>query len=131
MRRREFIPGLGGAAVAWPLVASAQQVDWLPWLAVLTNGPVNNESREPIAALAAPHCLPAMYPYGDRVDSGGLASYGSDTIDIWRRAATYVDRILRGANPGNLPVQAPTKFEFVIKLRTAIGLTVPIRSPTR
>jgi putative ABC transport system substrate-binding protein len=89
--------------------------------------------REPISALAARHRLLAMYPYGDCIDGSGLASHGSDTIDIWRRAAAYVDRNPRGAKPGNHPVKAPTKFGFVINLKTAIGLTVPIRccsSPT-
>jgi putative tryptophan/tyrosine transport system substrate-binding protein len=68
-----------------------------------------------------------VYPYRFFAASGGLASYGSETIDLYRRAAQYVDRILRGAKPGDLPVQAPTKFEFVINLKAAkeIGLTVP------
>ncbi len=84
-------------------------------------------NRETIAALAARHHLPAVYPYRFFAASGGLASYGSETIDLYRRAAQYVDRILRGAKPGDLPVQAPTKFEFVINLKAAkeIGLTVP------
>jgi putative ABC transport system substrate-binding protein len=93
---------------------------------VLPSGPTI-ANRETIAALAARHHLPAMYPYRYFAASGGLASYGSDTIDLYRRAAQYVDRILRGAKPGDLPVQAPTKFEFVINLKVAkaIGLTVP------
>jgi putative ABC transport system substrate-binding protein len=84
-------------------------------------------NRAMIAALAARHGLPAVYPYSYFATSGGLASYGSDTIDIYRRAAGYVDRILHGAKPADLPVQAPTKFEFVINLKAAkaIGLTVP------
>jgi putative tryptophan/tyrosine transport system substrate-binding protein len=84
-------------------------------------------NRETIAALAALHHIPAIYSYRYFAVSGGLASYGSDDIDIYRRAAQYVDRILRGTKPGDLPVQAPTKFEFVINLKAAkaIGLTVP------
>jgi putative tryptophan/tyrosine transport system substrate-binding protein len=80
-----------------------------------------------IAALAVRHHLPAIYPYRYFAASGGLASYGSDATDLYRRAAQYVDRILRGAKPGDLPVQAPTKFEFVINLKAAkaIGLMVP------
>jgi putative ABC transport system substrate-binding protein len=93
---------------------------------VVPSGPMI-ANRETIAALATRHRLPAIYPYRDFANSGGLASYGSDTVDIWRRAAEYVDRILRGAKPGDLPVQAPTKFEFVVNLKAAkaIGLTVP------
>jgi putative tryptophan/tyrosine transport system substrate-binding protein len=86
---------------------------------------VNN--REMITALAQRHRVPAIYPYKAYATSGGLASYGSDTIDLYRRAAQYVDRILKGAKPAELPVQAPTKFEFVLNLRAAkaIGLSVP------
>jgi putative ABC transport system substrate-binding protein len=84
-------------------------------------------SREKIVALAAHHRLPAIYPYDFWTDSGGLASYGSDTRDLYRRAASYVDRILRGVKPGDLPVQAPVKFELVINLKAAgaLGLEVP------
>ena len=80
-----------------------------------------------IVALAAQHRLPAIYPYRYFVTSGGLLSYGADTPDLFRRAATYVDKILRGARPHELPIQQPTKFELVINLKTAkaLGLTVP------
>jgi ABC-type uncharacterized transport system substrate-binding protein len=83
--------------------------------------------RDLIIALAARHRLPAVYPYRHFAASGGLMSYGSDLADIYRRAASYVDRILKGAVLGELPVQAPAKFEFVINLKTAkaLGLTVP------
>jgi len=85
--------------------------------------------RDLIIALAARHRLPAVYPYRYFATSGGLMSYGSDLADIYRRAASYVDRILKGAVPGELPVQAPAKYEFVINLKTAnaLGLTVPPR----
>jgi putative ABC transport system substrate-binding protein len=84
-------------------------------------------NRETIAALAVRHRLPAVYGIKQYVTSGGLASYGAENNDLWRRTAEYVDRILRGAKPADLPVQAPTKFEFVINLKAAkaIGLTVP------
>jgi putative tryptophan/tyrosine transport system substrate-binding protein len=84
-------------------------------------------NREMIIALAATHHLLAMYPFKFFAASGGLAAYGPDLPDLWRRAAEYVDRILRGAKPGDLPVQAPTRFEFVLNLNTAkaLGLTIP------
>ena len=77
--------------------------------------------------LAATHRVPAVYPFRYFVQVGGLMSYGIDGVDIFRRAAQYVDRILRGEKPGDLPVQGPTKFELVINLKTAkaLGLTVP------
>jgi putative ABC transport system substrate-binding protein len=80
-----------------------------------------------IVAMAARHALPAVYPFREFAVSGGLISYGADSVDLWRRAASYVDRILRGEKPSELPVQAPTKFELVINLNTAraLGLTVP------
>ena len=82
--------------------------------------------RERIIAVAARHRLPAMYPYPFYATDGGLISYGADIIDQYRQAATYVDRILRGEKPANLPVQTPTRFELVINLKTAraMGLDV-------
>jgi len=83
--------------------------------------------RDQIIALAARHRLPAVYPYRYYAASGGLLSYGSEQTDVFRRAAAYVDRILKGTSPGELPVQAPTKYELVINLKTAnaLGLEVP------
>jgi putative tryptophan/tyrosine transport system substrate-binding protein len=83
--------------------------------------------RELIVALAAKHRLPAVYPYRSSVTSGGLMSYGPDEIDQYRHAAGYVDRILRGEKPADLPVQASTRYETVINLKTAeaLGLTIP------
>jgi len=80
-----------------------------------------------VAELAAKSRLPAMYELRPYVEAGGLISYGADIIDIWRRAAVFVDRILKGANPANLPVEQPSTFELVINLKAAksIGLTVP------
>jgi putative tryptophan/tyrosine transport system substrate-binding protein len=77
--------------------------------------------------MAARHKLPATYPYPYYVASGGLISYGPDPVDQYRRAAGYVDRILKGEKPADLPVQAPTKYELVINLKTAkaLGLDVP------
>jgi ABC-type uncharacterized transport system substrate-binding protein len=83
--------------------------------------------RESIIALAARHRVPAVYPFRYFAASGGLMSYGTDVVDVFRRAAAYVDRILKGASPGELPIQAPTKYELVINLKTAkaLGLEVP------
>jgi putative ABC transport system substrate-binding protein len=82
---------------------------------------------ELIVTLAAKHRLPTVYPFGPFVMQGGLISYGPDLVDQHRRAAQYVDRILKGERPADLPVQAPTKYQLVINLKTAraLGLTVP------
>jgi ABC-type uncharacterized transport system substrate-binding protein len=81
------------------------------------------------SAVAARYRLPAVYPFRFFAEVGGLLSYGVDRTDNFQRAATYVDRILKGDKPAELPVQAPTKFELVINLKTAkaIGLDVPLR----
>ena len=83
--------------------------------------------RDLIISLAAQHRLPAVNNYRYFTTSGGLISYGPDPIDQYRRAAGYVDRILKGEKPGDLPVQAPTKYEMAINLKTAkvLGLTIP------
>jgi putative ABC transport system substrate-binding protein len=83
--------------------------------------------RAPLILAAARNNVPAVYTQSPFVKDGGLLSYGPDQVDIWRRAATYVDRILRGAKPGDLPVQFPTKFEMVVHrgTATALGLAVP------
>lgn len=83
--------------------------------------------REQFISLAAQWRIPAIYPYRYFADEGGLISYGVDAVDLFRRASDYVDRILHGAAPAELPVQAPTKFELVINLKTAkaLGMTVP------
>ena len=89
--------------------------------------------RNEIIALAAKHRLPAVYPYSYFVRGGGLISYGPDTIDQYRRAADYVDRIFKGEKPADLPVQTPTKYNLAINLKTAqsLGLAVPHAMLTR
>jgi putative ABC transport system substrate-binding protein len=83
--------------------------------------------RAPIISAAARNNVPAVYGLSESARAGGLLSYGNDRVDIFRRAATYVDRILRGEKPGDLPVQFPTKFEMVVnrKAATALGLAIP------
>src|SRR6185369_117055 len=83
--------------------------------------------KRDIVSLAAKHRLPAMYEHRDFVDSGGLMSYGPNLDDVFRRAAVFVDKILKGSKPVDLPVEQPTKFELVINLKTAkaLGLTIP------
>ena len=80
-----------------------------------------------LVELAARYRLPAMYEHDDFVRTGGLIAYGPSIPDLFRRAATYVDKILKGANPGDLPVEQPTKFDLVINLTTAkaLGLKIP------
>jgi putative tryptophan/tyrosine transport system substrate-binding protein len=94
---------------------------------IITASGVAIRYRELIIALAARHKLPAVYFANFFVTSGGLISYGADLIDQYRRAAGYVDRILKGEKPADLPVQAATKYELVINLKTAkaLGLEVP------
>jgi putative ABC transport system substrate-binding protein len=97
------------------------------WGLIVTASPSAVRRRELIIALAAKHRLPSVYPFRLWVADGGLMSYGPDEIEQFRRAASYIDRILRGEKPADLPVQAPTKYELVINLKTAraLGLDVP------
>ena len=93
----------------------------------MTRSPPSDVHRDLIITLAARHRLAAVYPFRYYVAGGGLISYGPDWVDQYRRAAGYVDRILKGEKPADLPVQAPTKYELVINLKTAkaLGLEVP------
>ena len=92
-----------------------------------TSNPSAFAERKPIVELAAKHRLPAIYPTREFVDEGGLMSYGIDYPDQYRRAAYFVDKILKGSKPADLPAELPTKFEFIINLKAAkqIGLTIP------
>jgi len=89
--------------------------------------PMFNTERGRLVDLAAKHRLPAVYPWREAVDAGGLMAYGANTADVFRRAATYVHKILKGAKPADLPVEQPTKFELVSNLKAAkaLGLTIP------
>ena len=86
-----------------------------------------DQQQETIAELAIRHRLPAMYAFRSYVDAGGLMSYGADLVDIWRRAAFFIDKILKGARAGDLPIEQPTKFDFVVNVKAAkaIGLALP------
>jgi len=94
---------------------------------VVFGGPMFLNERRPLVDLAAKNRLPVVYSQREFVDAGGLLAYGPNIADMFRRAATYVDKILKGAKPGDLPVEQPTKFELLINLKTAraLGLTIP------
>jgi ABC-type uncharacterized transport system substrate-binding protein len=94
---------------------------------LVTLSGVNNSNHKRIAALTLKYRLPAISRFGDFVASGGLMSYGNDAAENYKRVAYLIDKILKGAKPADLPVERPTKFEFVINLKTAkqIGLTIP------
>ena len=97
-------------------------------LYVPARGPIVSANEHRIADFALKNRLPSVYSYKAGVEAGGLLYYGADLVDIYRRAAIYVDRILKGAKPADLPVEQPTKFELVINLKTAkqIGLAIPL-----
>ncbi len=103
--------------------ASKERVDAL----LVLGSPVLNSQRKRVVELAVKSRLPAIYPRQEAVEDGGLMSYGASIADLSRRAATYVDKIVKGANPADLPVEQPTKFELIINLHGAkqIGLTIP------
>ena len=94
---------------------------------VVIGQPLLFPHRSGITEIAAKYRLPAIYSFRVFADAGGLMSYGPNLPDLWRRAALYTEKILRGAKPGDLPVEQPTKFELVINLKTAkaLGLTIP------
>ena len=102
---------------------ASRNVDAVLWL----NNPVLLLRRAQIADLVVQSRLPAIYDESEYTEAGGFMSYGRDVLDLFRRAATYVDKILKGAKPADLPVEQPTKFELVINLKTAkqIGVTIP------
>lgn len=135
VRAAEAASSMFGVTVtAVPVRTAAEIEDALPKFAQEPNGglivapaPSTFDNRELITTLAARLRLPAVYSYRFFVMSGGLASYGIDGRDLWRAAAVYVDRILRGEKPGDLPVQLPTKYQLVINLKAAkaLGLDVP------
>ena len=94
---------------------------------IVDGDPLLVSHRRSIVEFAAAHRLPAMYGLRDFVDAGGLIAYGASIFEIWRRVASYVDKILKGAKPADLPVEQPTEFELVLNLKTAkaLGLVIP------
>ena len=103
--------------------SASKGADAILWL----NNPVYLLRRSQITDLVVKSRLPAIYDESDFIDTGGLMSYGRDVSDLFRRAAVYVDKILKGAKPADLPVEQPTKFELAINLKTAkqMGLVIP------
>jgi putative tryptophan/tyrosine transport system substrate-binding protein len=118
------VNGRNAADIEQAIAQLAKQGD--TGLLVLPTVP-NSVERQTIFSLTLQHRLPTIYPFSFFAKEGGLISYGFNNVDLFRRAAAYVARILNGENPGDLPVQAPTKFELIINLKTAraLGLTIP------
>ena len=137
LRVHGFVEGQNLATIPGGFQAGNERIDELvPTLAfacelngsvIVLPSPVTQFHRKVIVALVARYRLPMIYPYRYFTAAGGLMSYGVDVLDTYRRAAYYVDQVLKGAKPADLPVQRPTKFELVINLKTAhaLGLKVP------
>jgi putative tryptophan/tyrosine transport system substrate-binding protein len=129
--RRKFLATLGSAA-AWPHAARAQQPDRVRRIAILahlpSDDPLARVERNFLAELELKHRLPAIFGSRWNVEAGGLMSYAADLDDLTRRAATYIDKILKGAKPADLPVEQASKYQLVINLKTAkaLGLDVPV-----
>jgi putative tryptophan/tyrosine transport system substrate-binding protein len=128
---REIVPGSSRIAFLWNPANSAGGADVIakeaPDALIVDTDVLTVARRVSIAAFAMKQRLPSVFGVRDFVDEGGLVAYGASIFDIWRRAGTYVDRILKGTKPSDLPIEQPTKFELVINLNTAkaLGLTVP------
>ncbi len=121
-QRFHAVPALAGREGALISIASAR-----PDGLIVPSDAAAFQQRARIVAFVAKNRLPTMYPARETVEGGGLMAYGSNVIDSWRRSAYFVDKILKDAKPGDLPMEQPTKFELVINLKTAkaLGLTIP------
>jgi len=128
MDRRAVIIYVGACALIASSRANSQPSKKLPRVAVVSNStPSNCAHIRLLTAFAASRRMPAMYAFREGLEAEGLMSFGSNIDDVFRRAAGYVAKILRGAKPGDLPIEQPTKFELVInvKVASALGLTIP------
>jgi putative tryptophan/tyrosine transport system substrate-binding protein len=135
LKETEFAAGTFGVRLQYLDVLSSKDIETAFRVAskgraeavLVLGGPVLNSYRTQIADLAAKNRLPAIYERAEFMDAGGLMFYGASLTEMFRRTATYVDKILKGAKPADLPIEQPTKFELVINLKTAkqIGLTIP------
>ncbi len=135
LREMELAAGALGVKLQYLDVLSREEIETAVQTAAIGRadallvlaGRILSSQRTQVAELAIKNRLPAIYPFPENVEAGGLMSYGVNINDLFRRAATYVDKILKGAKPADLPVEQPTKFELVINLKTAkqIGLTIP------
>ena len=136
---REMLEGVKAAAVGMDLqileargpndfdTAFAAMTTARAGALIIFPSPMFYVNHRRLVDLAAKHRLPAMYVFREAVEAGGLMSYGANIPDLWRRAAAFVDKILKGTNPANLPVEQPTTFELIINRKTAkaLGLTIP------
>ena len=130
----EAAPSVGISVIPAPVRTATEFEDGFTRIAqagadavLVLSTPLYISAARPLADLAIRHRLPAMFGPREHIEMGGLLSYSPDRADLWRRGAVYVDRILRGTNPADLPVQQPTKLDLAINLRTArsIGVTIP------
>ena len=121
--RRAFLAGTGAVLLTAPLAAEAQQAGKVPRIGVLAPGNPPLEASDTFRKRR----IPTMSGETGFAAAGGLMNYGPNIADSWRRSAVYVDRILKGARPGDLPIEQPTRFQLVINLKTAkaLGLTMP------
>jgi putative ABC transport system substrate-binding protein len=121
-----------GERSTWPALFAAISDDKCDALLQFSDGRFATETTQ-LVVLAIAHHLPAIYVEREFVDAGGLASYGINYADQWRRAAGYVDKIIKGAKPGDLPIEQPTRFELVINMKTAkaLDLAIPPTLPLR
>jgi ABC-type uncharacterized transport system substrate-binding protein len=124
--RRDFIALLGGAAAAWPVAAQAQEASRVYTLGAIIPVGRNTPAIEAFFDEMRHHRLPAIYQWPESVEDGGLLAYGPRQVLCYRHVVSLVDKVLRGANPADLPIEQPSKFELVVNLKTASALDMTI-----